>query len=110
MLQPAIRSISRLSSTKGSSSASAMRRPSVDLPAARRIEDAGAEQLADGDAGAAQIGLALAAQRLAQHQPLGRAGRDVADQLGEVAVERAGDLLQDQDRGVADAVLEVGQV
>ena len=121
MLQPAMRSISRLSSTNGSSSASARRRPSVDLPAPRSpisamrrpragSSGAGAEQLADGDAGAAQVGVALAAQRLAQHQPLGRAGRDVADQLGEVAVERAGDLLQDQDRGVADAVFEVGQV
>jgi benzoate-CoA ligase len=121
MLQPAIRSTSRLSSTNGSSSASASRRPSVDLPAprrpdqrdapaARRIGAVGAEQLRDRDARAAQVGVALAAQRLAQHQPLGRAGRDVADQLGEVAVERAGDLLQDQDRCVADAVFEVGQV
>ena len=61
-------------------------------------------------AGAAQVGVALAPQGLSQHQPLGRAGRDVADQLGEIAVERAGDLLQDQDRRVADAVLEVGEV
>ena len=41
---------------------------------------------ADAHAGAAQVGLARAAQQLAQHQPLGRAGRDVADQLGERAV------------------------
>src|SRR5205085_12059760 len=34
----------------------------------------------------------------------------VADQLGERAVERARDLLQHQDRGVSDAVLEVGEM
>ena len=120
MLQPAMRSTSRLSSTNGTSSASASCRPRVDLPAPRRPTRAmrrprapappSPNTPAERQPGAAQLGVALAAQQLAQHQPLRRAGGHVADQLGERAVERVRDLLQHQDRGVADAVFEVGEM
>ena len=96
--------------------------PSVDLPAPRRpisamrrlragspapVPNSSAER----DARAAQLGVARcrAAARGSAATRASCVGH-VADQLGERAVERRRDLLQHQDRGVADAVFEVGQV
>ena len=107
MLQPATARSRGSSSTNGSSSSSASMRPSVDLPAPRRPISAMrgaarrscagvAEQLATArrarDATSASL---AAAQQLADHAAI-RAScvGHVADQLGERAVERAGDLPQ----------------
>src|SRR5204863_5263227 len=88
--------------------ARAARADEGDPPAARRrarLPEQGGER----DTGAAQLGVAAAAQQLAQEQPLRRAGRHVADELGERAVEGLRDLMQDEDRSVAGAVFEIGE-
>ena len=77
--------------------------PSVDLPAprrpisairpaARRSSAAGAEQLGRAPRARAQVGFVAAAQHLADQQPFGRRGGDVADQLGDRALQRPRDL------------------
>jgi hypothetical protein len=68
------------------------------------------EQLTDRDAHAAQGGLVAVFEQFAQQQPFRRTGGDVAEQLGERTLQRVGNLLQDQDRRVADPVFEIGQV
>ena len=45
---------------------------------------------------------------LAQQQPFGRGRGHVAQQFGQRALQRAGNLQQHQDRSVADAVFQVG--
>jgi hypothetical protein len=97
----------------------------VDLPAPRRADQrhartahaaalavraAGAQQLAHRDAHPAQRGFVALFEQLADHQPLGRARRHVAQQLGQAALQRLRHLQQDQDRGVADAVFQVGEM
>ena len=71
---------------------------------------AGPQQLADRDPHAAQRRLVAILQHFAQQQPLRRLGGHVAQQLRERALKRAGDLQEDEDRGVADAIFQVGQV
>ena len=68
------------------------------------------EQLGQAQARAAQVALVAAAQQVADQQPLGRCGRGVAEQVGQRTLERRGDLLQDQDRSVAAAGFQIGQV
>ena len=70
----------------------------------------GSEQFADGDPDAAQRRFVAILQHVPQEEPLGRQRGDVAQKLGEGAMERARDLQQDQDRGVADSVLEIGEM
>jgi len=81
-----------------------------DATAARRVDLAAAEEHRERGASAAQVGLTLSLHQLTQHQPFRRRRGHVADQLGEGAVESRRDLLQDEDRRVADAVLQVGEV
>jgi hypothetical protein len=71
---------------------------------------AGAQQFADRHAGAAQRGVVASVEQLADEQPLGRAGRDVAQQLGERTLQGLRHLQQHQDRRVADPVLQVREV
>jgi hypothetical protein len=123
MLQPANFSISRLSSTNGKPRSSASIWPSVDLPAPRRpisATRAGARRIAlappvpssspTATRTRLQRGLVAVLQQFADQQPFGRGGGDVADQFGQRALQRTGHLQQHQDRRIADAVFQVGQV
>jgi hypothetical protein len=93
----------------------------VDLPAPRSpartargapavVGAAGAQQFAHGHAHAAQRGVVALLQQLADHQPFGRRGGDVADEFGQRALQCARHLQQHQDRGIAHAVFQVCQV
>ena len=62
------------------------------------------------EAHAAQRRLVAVGQHLAQHEPFRRSGGDVADELGKRALKRLSHLQEDQDRSVADAIFEIGQV
>ena len=123
-LQPANFSISRLSSTNGKPEVVRQRRPSVDLPAPRSPISAmrglrwplpcsppvrRAARRSPRARGAASASSRLLEQ-FADQQPFGRAGGHVAEQFGQRALQRVGHLQQHQDRGVADAVLEVGEM
>lgn len=69
-----------------------------------------AEQLRERDARRFELRGRSAVQQVADQQPVGRVGGLVAQQLGQRAVERQGDLAQDQDRRVAMPGFEVGEV
>jgi hypothetical protein len=101
-VQPANFSISPDSSMKGNCRSSASLRPSVDLPPPRRPISA--------MRGLYDVPAVAALQQLADKQPLGRRGRHVAEQFGQRALQRLGHVEQHQDRRVADAVLQIGQV
>ncbi len=68
------------------------------------------QQLGQGHAHFLQIGFAAPAEGLANEQPLGRRGGDVAHELGEAAAQGLRHFQQDEDGGVAGAALQVGQV
>ena len=69
-----------------------------------------AEQLGQGLARALQVGFRAAAEQLADQQPVGRFGGDVAHQFGQRAVEGACDLQQHQDGGIAHPMFQIGQM
>ena len=54
--------------------------------------------------------LVAVGEHLAQQQPFRRLRGDIADKLGERALQRLSDLQENQDRGVADAIFKIGQV
>src|SRR5690606_11857184 len=81
-----------------------------DPAGASRGLPAGAEEPPEGDPRLAQLGLGTPLEQLADQQPLRRGSRDVADQFGEGAVEGTRDLVEDEDRGVAGAVLEIREM
>ena len=56
------------------------------------------------------VGLVALLEQFADQQPFGRRRGDVAEQFGQRALQRLRHLQQDQDRGVADAVFQVGEM
>ena len=97
MLQPASVSISRLSSTNGTSRSSASmpaegglagaaQADQRDAPAARRLAPPSPNSSPSARRARRSSASLAASQQLADQQPLGRAGGHVADQLGERAV------------------------
>ncbi len=69
-----------------------------------------AQQLACGQAHAAQVLFIAAFQQFADQQPFGAGGGHVAQQLGHGALQGLCNMVQDQHRHIARAVFEVGQV
>ncbi|MPN21149.1 hypothetical protein SDC9_168528 [bioreactor metagenome] len=80
-------------------------RMAVDVAAGRR-----AQQFASGNAHAVQFFFAAAFEQLADQQPFGAGGGDVAQQLGHGALQRLRDLVQHQNGDVAGAVFQIGKV
>jgi hypothetical protein len=79
-------------------------------PPRLRPRAAVAEQLRDRDPRPAQLRIRTTGQRIADQQPFGGRRGHVADHLGNRAAERRRKLLQDQERRIADALLEIRQV
>ena len=69
-----------------------------------------AQNFGGGHAHAVHIVFAAAFQQLAQQQPFGAGGGHIAQQLCHAALQRQRYLVQDQDRDIARAVLQVGQM
>ena len=69
-----------------------------------------ADELGGREARPAQRRLVAVREHLAQHQPFRRLGGDVAQNLGQRALQRLRHLQKNQDRGIADAIFEIGQV
>jgi hypothetical protein len=84
---------------------SAIRRERADVSSLR-----GGAAPTSSEAHAAQRRLVAVREHFAQHQPFRRAGGDVAQNLSQRALQRPGDVEENEDRGVADAVFEIGQV
>ncbi len=81
-----------------------------DARTAACVVATGAEHLAHGGAHPMQGRFVPVFEQLAQQQPFRRGGGHVSDQLGQTALQRLGDLQQDQNGRVSHSAFQVGEV